>query len=98
MFCCCKNGIYTKLCLMLTNLLLATAEADMVQLSHALKVLSQAEKQLRTSKNQGTWLIVALLQLSSTGSLHDGTSARLSTQTVHPRGQLEFLSIYYENI
>ncbi|XP_002511274.2 protein STICHEL-like 2 [Ricinus communis] len=40
-------------------------EADMQRLSHALKVLSETEKQLRMSKSQSTWLTVALLQLSS---------------------------------
>ncbi|KAL5717899.1 hypothetical protein ACHQM5_010853 [Ranunculus cassubicifolius] len=42
-----------------------TSEADLLKLRHALKILSETEKQLRTSKNQTTWLTVALLQLSS---------------------------------
>ncbi|KAK6920596.1 hypothetical protein RJ641_014274 [Dillenia turbinata] len=42
-----------------------TSESDLHKLSHALKILSETEKQLRTSKNQTTWLTVALLQLSS---------------------------------
>ncbi|KAL5544024.1 hypothetical protein UlMin_007808 [Ulmus minor] len=42
-----------------------TSEADLQKLSRALKVLSETEKQLRVSKNQTTWLTVALLQLSS---------------------------------
>uniref|UniRef100_A0A2N9FJR1 DNA-directed DNA polymerase n=1 Tax=Fagus sylvatica TaxID=28930 RepID=A0A2N9FJR1_FAGSY len=42
-----------------------TSEADMQKLSHALRILSEAEKQLRMSKNQTTWLTVALLQLTS---------------------------------
>ncbi|XP_057988552.1 protein STICHEL-like 2 isoform X1 [Hevea brasiliensis] len=41
------------------------SEMDMQRLSHALKILSETEKQLRMSKNQSTWLTVALLQLSS---------------------------------
>ncbi|MED6167556.1 hypothetical protein PIB30_003934 [Stylosanthes scabra] len=41
------------------------AEADMQKLSHALKVLSETEKQLRISKNQRTWFTAALLQLSA---------------------------------
>ncbi|KAK6123605.1 hypothetical protein DH2020_042658 [Rehmannia glutinosa] len=60
------------------------AEADMHQLSHALKILSQTEKQLRMSKNQTTWLTVALLQLSSVGPSHDVSNARLSTRTLNP--------------
>lgn len=42
-----------------------SAEGDLQKLSHALKILSETEKQLRMSKNQTTWLTVALLQLSS---------------------------------
>lgn len=45
-----------------------TSEADLRKLSHALKLLSETEKQLRMSKNQTTWLTVALLQLSSADS------------------------------
>ncbi|XP_031375015.1 protein STICHEL-like 2 [Punica granatum] len=41
-------------------------EADLHKLGHALKMLSETEKQLRTSKNQTTWLTVALLHLSAT--------------------------------
>ncbi|XP_050224032.1 protein STICHEL-like 2 [Mercurialis annua] len=40
-------------------------EVDMQRLSHALKILSETEKQLRMCKSQSTWLTVALLQLSS---------------------------------
>ncbi|CAN1291470.1 Protein STICHEL-like 2 [Linum perenne] len=41
------------------------SEADMQRLRNALNILSETEKQLRMSKNQSTWLTVALLQLSS---------------------------------
>ncbi|XVF54604.1 hypothetical protein PTKIN_Ptkin05aG0195000 [Pterospermum kingtungense] len=41
-----------------------TSEADLQKLSHALRTLSETEKHLRVSKNQTTWLTVALLQLS----------------------------------
>ncbi|EPS59950.1 hypothetical protein M569_14854, partial [Genlisea aurea] len=54
------------------------SEANTQQLSQALKILSQAEKQLRTSKNQTTWLTAALLQLSSGGSSIDVTDPRLN--------------------
>lgn len=50
------------------NRFLLLAEADLRKLSHALKLLSETEKQLRMSKNQTTWLTVALLQLSSADS------------------------------
>ncbi|KAJ1413250.1 P-loop containing nucleoside triphosphate hydrolase [Sesbania bispinosa] len=42
-----------------------TSEADLQKLSHALRILSETEKQLRISKNQTTWFTAALLQLSS---------------------------------
>ncbi|XVF11629.1 hypothetical protein REPUB_Repub08aG0043700 [Reevesia pubescens] len=42
-----------------------TSEADLQKLSHALRTLSETEKHLRVSKNQTTWLTVALLQISS---------------------------------
>ncbi|KAI4343668.1 hypothetical protein L6164_010989 [Bauhinia variegata] len=41
------------------------SETDLQKLSHALRLLSETEKQLKTSKNQTTWFTVALLQLSS---------------------------------
>ncbi|XLT13544.1 hypothetical protein HN51_059234 [Arachis hypogaea] len=44
---------------------LVPTEADMQKLSHALKVHSETEKQLRMSKNQRTWFTAALLQLSA---------------------------------
>ncbi|KAF7838221.1 protein STICHEL-like 2 [Senna tora] len=42
-----------------------SSEADLQKLNHALRILSETEKQLRISKNQTTWFTVALLQLSS---------------------------------
>lgn len=42
-----------------------TSEEELQKLSHALRILSETEKHLRVSKNQTTWLTVALLQLSS---------------------------------
>ncbi|KAG7541593.1 P-loop containing nucleoside triphosphate hydrolase [Arabidopsis thaliana x Arabidopsis arenosa] len=45
-----------------------TSEEEMQKLRNALKILSDAEKHLRASKNQTTWLTVALLQLSNTDS------------------------------
>ncbi|XVF49719.1 hypothetical protein PTKIN_Ptkin04bG0035800 [Pterospermum kingtungense] len=41
-----------------------SSEADLQKLNHALRTLSETEKQLRVSKHQTTWLTVALLQLS----------------------------------
>ncbi|CAI9753993.1 unnamed protein product [Fraxinus pennsylvanica] len=63
-----------------------SSEADIQQLSHALKILSETEKQLRTSKNQITWLTAALLQLSSLGSSPDANESRLSIRTLNSQG------------
>ncbi|KAL8250367.1 hypothetical protein R6Q59_034060 [Mikania micrantha] len=61
-----------------------TSEAELQQLNNALKILSEAEKQLRASKNQTTWLTVALLQLSSAPSFNPNDS-NLCVRTEHPR-------------
>ncbi|KAI3759451.1 hypothetical protein L6452_07286 [Arctium lappa] len=61
-----------------------TSEADLQQLNNALKILSETEKQLRASKNQTTWLTVALLQLSSAPSFNANDSS-LCVRTAHPR-------------
>ncbi|XP_052176180.1 protein STICHEL-like 2 isoform X2 [Diospyros lotus] len=62
-----------------------TSEASLKQLNHALKILSETEKQLRTSKSQTTWLTVALLQLSSLGSSFLEANDLICDRTVHPR-------------
>jgi hypothetical protein len=43
----------------------AVSEVGIKKLRHALKILSETEKQLRTSRNQATWVTVALLQFST---------------------------------
>ncbi|XP_065027195.1 protein STICHEL-like 2 [Musa acuminata AAA Group] len=45
------------------------AEADKEKLKHGLKILVETEKQLRTSKDQSTWLTAALLQFNTGESL-----------------------------
>ncbi|OMO52826.1 hypothetical protein CCACVL1_29067 [Corchorus capsularis] len=45
-----------------------SSEVDLQKLNYALRTLSETEKHLRVSKNQTTWLTVALLQLSSAES------------------------------
>lgn len=62
---------------------------DLQKLSHALKILSETEKQLRAAKNQTTWLTVALLQLSSVESsfLDVNDSRASSIRTEIPRGK-----------
>ena len=46
----------------------AVAEVGIRKLRHALKVLSETEKQLRTSRNKATWVTVALLQFGTNES------------------------------
>ncbi|CAO2035510.1 unnamed protein product [Urochloa humidicola] len=43
----------------------ALSEVGIKKLRHALKILSETEKQLRTSRNQATWVTVALLQFGT---------------------------------
>jgi DNA polymerase III gamma/tau subunit len=40
------------------------AEIDVHKLRNALEILSETEKQLKTTKNQSTWLTAALLQFN----------------------------------
>ncbi|CAK7336594.1 unnamed protein product [Dovyalis caffra] len=66
--------------------LLGATEGDMQRLSHALKILSESEKQLRMSRNQSTWLTVALLQLSSLeASSVDVNDSKSSMRNGHDR-------------
>ncbi|KAF3436762.1 hypothetical protein FNV43_RR19514 [Rhamnella rubrinervis] len=65
-----------------------SSEMDLQKLSHALKILSETEKQLRMSKNQTTWLTVALLQLSSVDfSSLDATNSKLWLENAHEKGE-----------
>ncbi|XP_068646046.1 protein STICHEL-like 2 isoform X2 [Aristolochia californica] len=55
---------------------------DLQKLRHALKVLSETEKQLKMSKSQTTWLTVALLQFSAgDSSLSDGSDLRACSKS-----------------
>lgn len=64
------------------------AEAEMQKLSHALRILSEAEKQLRMSKNQTTWLTVALLHLSSMeSSSSDTNDSKLCLRNAREQGE-----------
>lgn len=59
-------------------------ETELDRLKHALKLLSEAEKQLRVSSERSTWFTATLLQLGSATSLdrtHSGSSHRLSSKT-----------------
>ncbi|BFG32405.1 hypothetical protein CerSpe_186790 [Prunus speciosa] len=65
-----------------------TSEVDLQKLSHALKIFSETEKQLRVSKNQMTWLTAALLQLSSVESSSlDANDKKLCLRGTQDRGE-----------
>ncbi|CAH8353890.1 unnamed protein product [Eruca vesicaria subsp. sativa] len=58
------------------------SEAEMERLKHALKILSEAEKQLRVTTDRSTWFIATLLQLGlmpSPGTTHTSSSRRQSS-------------------
>ncbi|CAK9177829.1 unnamed protein product [Ilex paraguariensis] len=58
-------------------------ESELERLKHALKLLSDAEKQLRVSNERSTWFTATLLQLGSVPSTdpHAGSSRRQSSKT-----------------
>ncbi|OAY46617.1 protein STICHEL [Manihot esculenta] len=59
-------------------------EAEMERLKHALKLLSEAEKQLRVSSDSSTWFTATLLQLGSVPSpdlTQSSSSRRQSSRT-----------------
>ncbi|XP_028762930.1 protein STICHEL [Neltuma alba] len=59
-------------------------ESELGRLKHALKLLSEAEKQLRTSSERSTWFTATLLQLGSMPSpdlTQSGTGRRQSGKT-----------------
>ncbi|TKY55291.1 STICHEL 2 protein [Spatholobus suberectus] len=63
-----------------------TSEADLQKLSHALRILSETEKQLKISKNQTTCFTAALLQLSSVEySSADANDTKLCTRAASNR-------------
>ncbi|XP_050237138.1 protein STICHEL [Mercurialis annua] len=59
-------------------------EAELERLKHALKLLSEAEKQLRVSSDRSTWFTATLLQLGSVASpdlTQSSSSRRQSSRT-----------------
>lgn len=70
---------------------IVVAESSMQKLSHALRILSETEKQLRISKNQTTWFTAALLQLSSIEySSVDANDSKLCIRAASNRGRFDF--------
>lgn len=62
---------------------ISVTEAELERLKHALKILSEAEKQLRVSSERSTWFTATLLQLGSVPSpdLSHSCSRRHSCKT-----------------
>lgn len=73
----------------------ALTEEELERLRRALKILSEAEKQLRVSNDQTTWLTAALLQFGSGRSLlvptSAGTSATQSPAAIKERNNYGLL-------
>lgn len=70
----------------------------MQKLSHALRILSETEKQLRISKNQTTWFTAGLLQLSSIEySSVDANDTKLCMRAASGRGRFNFFLRFFFN-
>lgn len=66
------------------SILTSVTEAEVERLKHALKLLSESEKQLRISSERSTWFTATLLQLGSVPSPDltlSGSSRRQSSKT-----------------
>lgn len=83
--------LYISLCIFLnlvldelTGMNLSVTETELERLKRALRLLSEAEKQLRVSSERSTWFTATLLQLGSVSSpdpTHSGSSRRQSSKT-----------------
>ncbi|XP_071725476.1 protein STICHEL [Rutidosis leptorrhynchoides] len=74
-------------------------EAELERLKHALKLLSEAEKQLRLSSERSTWFTATLLQLGSAPSADptpSGSSRRQSSRTTDDDPSATFKDIYFQ--
>ncbi|KAF5809985.1 putative DNA-directed DNA polymerase [Helianthus annuus] len=77
-------------------------EGEVERLKQALKLLSDAEKQLRVSSERSTWFTATLLQLGSVQSADptpSGSSRRQSSKTTdddHPCAPATFKDIYFQ--
>ncbi|PWA45572.1 DNA polymerase III, clamp loader complex, gamma/delta/delta subunit, C-terminal [Artemisia annua] len=74
-------------------------EAELERLKHALKLLSEAEKQLRFSTERSTWFTAFLLQLGSVPSTDptpSGSSRRQSSRTTDDEPSATFKDIYFQ--
>lgn len=74
-------------------------EAELERLKHALKLLSEAEKQLRLSSERSTWFTATLLQLGSAPSpdpTPSGSSRRQSSRTTDDDPCATLKDIYFQ--
>lgn len=74
-------------------------EAELERLKHALKLLSESEKQLRLSSERSTWFTATLLQLGSVPSADptpSGSSRRQSSRTTDDDPSATFKDIYFQ--
>ncbi|XP_023738140.2 protein STICHEL isoform X1 [Lactuca sativa] len=74
-------------------------EAEIERLKHALKLLSESEKQLRLSSERSTWFTATLLQLGSVPSADptpSGSSRRQSSRTTEDDPCATFRDIYFQ--
>lgn len=74
-------------------------EAEIERLKHALKLLSESEKQLRLSSERSTWFTATLLQLGSVPSTDptpSGSSRRQSSRTTEDDPSATFRDIYFQ--
>lgn len=77
-------------------------EAELDRLKHALKLLSEAEKQIRVSSERSTWFTATLLQLGSVPSPEltlSGSSRRQSSRTTEedPSSTSREATVYKRN-
>ncbi|CAH1413121.1 unnamed protein product [Lactuca virosa] len=74
-------------------------EAEIERLKHALKLLSESEKQLRLSSERSTWFTATLFQLGSVPSADptpSGSSRRQSSSTTEDDPSATFRDIYFQ--
>ncbi|XP_011011711.1 PREDICTED: protein STICHEL-like isoform X2 [Populus euphratica] len=81
---------------------LIVTEAELERLKHALRLLSEAEKQLRISSDRSTWFTATLLQLGSTPSMDltlSSSSRRQSSRTTeeNPSSASKESNVYKPN-
>ncbi|RRT82532.1 hypothetical protein B296_00015263 [Ensete ventricosum] len=84
-----------------TSKLFLVTEAELERLQLALKILSDAEKQLRHSSERSTWFTAALLQLGSGNNTEPNRSSSSSRQSARRKSNgvsdMDSLSMMHKN-